>query len=213
MPKSRAKKAPRPSGAPKTPVQMVRDAADALFRAATECCHQHDRVSRVHAKSDSVDELEAGQRACEHCDDVLRTMTTAYEEAAADVKPTGDDEKWWRNANGMWVGEPEYLRRNGGTRMPTADEGTRPRPAGGPANRVRARSVALLLCDTRPKRTSVSADRGVAMAPVLLKRAGKRARKRTPRNPWLVLRTPRSTVAACNLAVYPKDTRLNRIHG
>jgi hypothetical protein len=115
MPKAQRKKSPRLSGAAKTPVQMVRDAADALFRAATECCHQHDRVSRVHAKSDSTDELEAGQQACTHCDDVLRTMTTAYEKAAADVKPTGEDEKWWRNANGMWLASREYLRRSGGS--------------------------------------------------------------------------------------------------
>src|SRR5688500_17139076 len=115
MPKSRAKKTPRPSGAPKTPTQIVRDAADALFRAATECCHQHDRVSRVHAKSDVEEEVKAGQRACTHCDEVLRALTSAYEEAAADVHVTGDDEKWWRSANGMWLASREYLRRNGGS--------------------------------------------------------------------------------------------------
>ena len=114
MPKSRAKKPPRPSGAPKSPVQQVRDAADALFRAASECCHQHDRVSRVHAKSEVTEELEAAQQACEHCDEVLGTMTKAYEEAAAHVKPDGDDEKWWRNANALWLASREYLRRHGG---------------------------------------------------------------------------------------------------
>ena len=114
MPKARGKKASRPSGAPKTPVQMVREAADALFRAATECCHQHDRVSRVHAKSDVAEELKAAVEACEHCDEVLSTLTTAYEETAASLKPDGDDEKWWRNANALWLASREYLRRHGG---------------------------------------------------------------------------------------------------
>ena len=114
MPKARGKKVARPSGAPKTPVQQVREAADALFRAATECCHQHDRVSRVHAKSDVPEELEAGQRACEHCDQILSTLTSAYETASANVKPDGADEKWWRNANALWLASREYLRRHGG---------------------------------------------------------------------------------------------------
>jgi hypothetical protein len=112
MPKAR-KKVPRPSGAPKAPVQQVREAADALFRAATECCHQHDRVSRVHAKSDVTEELEAGQLACEHCDETLASLTTAYETASANVKPDGPDEKWWRNANALWLASREYLRRHG----------------------------------------------------------------------------------------------------
>jgi hypothetical protein len=116
MPKARsqkAPKAPRQSGAPKTPVQIAREAADALFRAATECCHQHDRVSRVHAKSDLVDELKGAQHSCDHCDDVLKTLTKAYEEAAADVRPDRN-ETWWRNANAMWLASREYLRRHGG---------------------------------------------------------------------------------------------------
>jgi hypothetical protein len=115
MPKAKNNKAPRPSGAPKSPVEMARDAADALFRAATECCHQHDRVSRIHAKSDVEQEVKAGQTACALCDGVLRTMTEEYEKVAADVKPTGADEKWWRNANSMWLASREYLRRNGGS--------------------------------------------------------------------------------------------------
>src|SRR6266568_9428541 len=96
-----ARTAPRPSGAAKTPTQQVRDAADALFRAAVECCHQHDRVSRVHEKSVSNEELQAAQQACDHCDEVLRTLLAAYEQAAADVHPTGDDEGWWHRANAL----------------------------------------------------------------------------------------------------------------
>ena len=113
MPSKKKKAAPRPSGAPKPPVIAVRDAADALFRAASECCHQHDRVSRMHAKSDLEHELKLGVRACDECDGVLATLTKAYEEAAANVKPDGDDEKWWRQANSLWLASREYLRRHG----------------------------------------------------------------------------------------------------
>jgi hypothetical protein len=95
-------------------VQEVRDAADALFRAALECCHQHDRGSRVHAKSAVPEEVEAAQKACQHCDEVLRMLSTAYEQTAADVHPTGEDEGWWHRANGLWHASKEYLRRNGG---------------------------------------------------------------------------------------------------
>ena len=111
MPKSRTAV---PTEQPKPPVEQVRDAADAMFRAARECCHQHDRVARVHAKSSSEDELRAGQEACEACDEVLRDLTDAYEHTAADVHPTGDDEGWWHHANALWLASREYLRRNGG---------------------------------------------------------------------------------------------------
>lgn len=85
-----------------------------MFRAALECCHQHDRVSRVHAKSAVEEEVKSAQEACEHCDDALRMLTTAYEQAAADVRPTGADEGWWHRANGLWLASREYLRRNDG---------------------------------------------------------------------------------------------------
>jgi hypothetical protein len=112
MPKSRA--AARLSSEHKTPVQSVMDAADALFRAAAECCHQHDRVSRVHEKSAVEEEVQVAQRVCQECDEVLRSFMTAYEQAAADVQVTGKDEGWWHRANGLWLASREYLRRNVG---------------------------------------------------------------------------------------------------
>lgn len=104
----------RDSTEQKSPVLLVRDAADALFRAAAECCHQHDRVSRVHAKSAVPEEVDAAQRACDECDEVLRDLSAAYETTAARVVPTGEDEAWWHRANGLWLASREYLRRNGG---------------------------------------------------------------------------------------------------
>ena len=121
MPKARNKTRPRPSGAPKSPVHSARDAADALYRAAMECCHQHDRVSRITAKSDVDDELKSVQKVCEDCDKALKSMTQSYEKTAADVRPEGDDEKWWRTANGLWLASREYLRRHGGCEEATRE--------------------------------------------------------------------------------------------
>jgi hypothetical protein len=110
MPKSRTKAADAEK--PKSQVEAVRDAADVLFRAAVECCHQHDRISRISAKTAVEEELEAAQLACKVCDDTLRDRSEAYERVSADVRPTGADEGWWRRANGLWLASREYLRRN-----------------------------------------------------------------------------------------------------
>ena len=116
MPKSRTV---RDSTEIKSPVMMVRDAADALFRAAAECCHQHDRASRVHAKAALEDEVEAAQRACKECDEILADRAGAYEQAAATVVPTGADEGWWHRANALWLASRDYLRRTGGCETET----------------------------------------------------------------------------------------------
>ena len=113
MPKSRQPSA-RTTAEMKSPVERVRDTADAMFRAAVECCHQHDRVSRIHAKSSIEEEIKASQRLCNASDEVLRDMATAYETVSADVHPSGRDDGWWRRANALWLASREYLRRNGG---------------------------------------------------------------------------------------------------
>lgn len=114
MPTKRRAPVRRDTAETRSPVLAVRDAADALFRAAIECCHQHDRVSRVHEKSAVPEELQSAQEACTHCDEALERLASAYEETAADVHPTGDDEGWWHRANALWLASREYLRRNGG---------------------------------------------------------------------------------------------------
>jgi hypothetical protein len=118
MAKSRA--AARTSEPVKSPVHALRDCADALFRAAIECCHQHERGSRVHAKSALKEEVAAAQRACEHCDDVLNTIVTAYEQTAADMRPSGEHEAWWHRANALWLASREYLRRQGASDVASA---------------------------------------------------------------------------------------------
>lgn len=119
MPKSRP--AAASTREQKTPVQLARDAADSMARAASECCRQHDRVSRVHGKSEQDAELEAAQKSCDHCDETLASLSSAYHEAAASVQPTGDDEQWWHKANALWLASREYLRRHSFTDRASRD--------------------------------------------------------------------------------------------
>ena len=112
MPKRKAA-VPTPSSV-KTPVEAIRDCADALFRAAEESCHQHDRISKILDKAPVDIEVDATQKMCELCDRSLRTLSEAYETASAKVHPTGDDELWWRSANTLWLASREFLRRHRG---------------------------------------------------------------------------------------------------
>ena len=100
---------------------MVRDAADAMYRAAAECCRQHDRVSRVHGKSEVEEEIAAAVKACDHCDESLSDLSAAYQVTAAQVKPTGHDEGWWHRANALWLASREYLRRHSFTDRASRD--------------------------------------------------------------------------------------------
>jgi hypothetical protein len=100
---------------------MVRDAADALFRAAAECCHQHNRNSRIHAKASLETEVDAAQRVCEECDANLRDLVEVYERTAESIVPSGSDEGWWHSANALWLASREYLRRHGGCDSSTKD--------------------------------------------------------------------------------------------
>ena len=111
---AKSAKPDRPSGALKSPVEAVRDCADALFRAADECCYQHDRISRILTKSSVEAELNSAQRMCELTDKTMRDLSEAYQTTSADVHPTGTDEGWWRNANTLWMASREYLRRHKG---------------------------------------------------------------------------------------------------
>jgi hypothetical protein len=92
-------------------VDIARATADAMFRAAEECCHQHDRVSLVMSTSTIEDEVVAVQRICAMCNETLRNMVTAYERDAGSVKPQRSDDHWWRAANGLWLASREYARR------------------------------------------------------------------------------------------------------
>jgi len=83
-----------------------------MYRAACECCHQQDRMSRIMAKSAVDDELDAAQELCSQTMGQLADLVASYEQTAAAVHPTGLDEAWWHRANALWQASREYLRRS-----------------------------------------------------------------------------------------------------
>jgi hypothetical protein len=113
MPTSRSKPAAQ-AEAPRDPLVLVRTRADALYRAALECCRQHDRAAKLH-KHDGEPELEHRHvdALCAMCDGSLSEMAEAYEAAAGDVHPERD-EAWWHKANSLWHASREYERHHAG---------------------------------------------------------------------------------------------------
>jgi len=98
---------------PREPLLAVRQRADALYRAAVECCRQHDRAARLHRDTESELEHRHADALCAVCDDSLREMAEAYAAAAANVHPERD-EPWWHKANALWHAAREYSRRHAG---------------------------------------------------------------------------------------------------
>jgi hypothetical protein len=113
MPNPRTKSAPSPAAAT-DPLVLVRSRADALYRAAVECCRQHDRAAKLHAGA-AEPELEHKHvdALCAMCDGSLSEMSAAYESAAGGVHPDRD-ESWWHKANSLWHASREYARRHAG---------------------------------------------------------------------------------------------------
>jgi hypothetical protein len=100
--------------APTDHTMVVRSRADALYRAAIECCRQHDRSAKL---SSSPEDPELEHRhldaLCRMCDGSLSEMATAYKKAAGDLDTAGD-EPWWHKANALWHASREYARRHAG---------------------------------------------------------------------------------------------------
>ena len=92
---------------------LVRTRADALYRAAIECCRQHDRSAKLFGSSEPDLEHKHADALCAMCDGSLAELAVEYEQAAASVHPT-DDETWWHKANGLWHASREYARRHAG---------------------------------------------------------------------------------------------------
>lgn len=105
MPTKSAPRASRPSPTP------VRDASDALVRAANESCHQHGRLTRILGHGLDDLELEGVADVVELCDRLLASATTRYEETAKDG-PGKVPEDVWHAANALWMASREYSRRN-----------------------------------------------------------------------------------------------------
>lgn len=96
-----------------SPVDVVRQRADAMYRAATECCRQHDRFARITEKATMESEQRAAQRLVTICDESLAELATAYEKCAARVQPAAEEQGWWHRANALWHASREYVRRAG----------------------------------------------------------------------------------------------------
>jgi hypothetical protein len=112
MPNARRKLAPVPE-TPQDPMTQVLTRADALYRAAVECCRQHDRAARLHNSSEPELEHQHVDALCAMCDGSLSEMSQAYSDAAGNVHPA-HDENWWHKANSLWHASREYERRHAG---------------------------------------------------------------------------------------------------
>ena len=113
MPTSRRTAAPE--AAPADPVAIVRARADALYRAAIECCRQHDRAAKLFGSSDPELEHKHADALCAMCDGSLAELSAAYESAGAHVHPSEEkDAAWWHKANALWHASREYARRHAG---------------------------------------------------------------------------------------------------
>jgi hypothetical protein len=111
---ARKRAALTPSSDVTAPPDLVRAHADALFRCATECCHQHDRYSRVLDRSPIPIEDRAAQELCRICDTTLADLVDAYEKALG-AAPPPKNEPWLRPANSLWLASREFSRRYSGT--------------------------------------------------------------------------------------------------
>lgn len=94
-------------------MSRVRACADALFRAAMECCRQHERAAKQAASEEPELEHKHLDAICAMCDGSLADLSEAYMQAAADVHPERD-EPWWHKSNSLWHAAREYERRHAG---------------------------------------------------------------------------------------------------
>lgn len=101
------KPAPRQS---KPSLHPVKDAGDALHRAALECCHQHERIGALIKLGADDAEFAAAWEMADLAESQLVARTAAYEEIAAGGRG-GEPEDWWHKANALWMACREYARR------------------------------------------------------------------------------------------------------
>lgn len=104
MPSKSAPRASKPSAHP------VKDAGDALFRAAQECCHQHERIGALIKLGADDQEFAAAWEMADLAESQLVARTAAYEEIAAAGRGA-ESEDWWHRANALWMACREYGRR------------------------------------------------------------------------------------------------------
>jgi hypothetical protein len=118
MPSTRRPSAPASDAPPADPVAVVRNRADSLYRAAIECCRQHDRMAKLFGSSEPELEHRHADALCAMCDGSLSELSQAYESAAANVTQA-KDEAWWHRANALWHASREFCRRHAGCEVLT----------------------------------------------------------------------------------------------
>lgn len=124
MPTTKAQRV-RTDGAESAPAEETSRRADALFRAALECCRQHHRYAKLVAMDSPDDEQTAACRLVELADTLLAEAVEAYQLAA--TRPEADgDHAWWHLANALWHSSREYARRHS-----VSERAARARRAGG----------------------------------------------------------------------------------
>jgi hypothetical protein len=97
----------RPSRPSKHP---VKDAGDALYRAAVECCHQHERIAALIKLEADDQEFAAAWDMADLAEAQMGLRTASYEEIAAAGRGA-EPEDWWHSANALWMACREYSRR------------------------------------------------------------------------------------------------------
>ena len=103
------------------------DRADAMYRAALECCRQHVRYARLVTHGACDEEQDTACTMASLADELLLNMAAAYEAEAR--RANGDaPAEWWHRANRLLLASREYARRrdgcnHGGRRLarPSAD--------------------------------------------------------------------------------------------
>lgn len=88
--------------------------ADAMLRAAAECARQHERLGRCLELGCSDGELLRVAQLTALADSHLDETVAEYESAAT-AAPEAKDERWWHEANALWLAGRELRRRHAGT--------------------------------------------------------------------------------------------------
>lgn len=114
MPKSKSAVIPGDGTDTLSPLECAMVTADALYRAALDTWHHHERLARLVGRPTIEVEHRVAREMCALCDEALGDMLAAYELAARGHHPEGADADAWHQANALWLASREYLRRHAG---------------------------------------------------------------------------------------------------
>ena len=90
---------------------MARDAADRLYRAASESVRQRERYARLVEAGATDSEQQAVLRVACLCDEILGESVSGYEKVIT-AEPAKAENDWCHTANALWHASREYSRRH-----------------------------------------------------------------------------------------------------